>query len=52
MTLELGFEHGVAFVSAARLGRDGLAKPLEPELVIYFSERAGQDLGLRRAPRR
>jgi hypothetical protein len=48
MTLELGFAHGVAFVSAARLGRDGRAKPLEPELVVYFSEQAGQALGLRR----
>ena len=49
ITLELDFDHGVAFVSAARLGRDGRAKPLESELVIYFSEQAGQALGLRRA---
>jgi len=47
MTLELDFENGVVFVSAARLGRDGVAKPLEPELVIYFSEQAGRTLGLR-----
>jgi len=48
MTLELAFENGVAFVSAARLDRDGRAKPLEPELVIFFSEQAGQALGLRK----
>lgn len=47
LTLELAFEHGVVFVSAARLGRDGVANPLEPELVIYFSELTGQALGLR-----
>jgi hypothetical protein len=46
-TLELGFAHGTAFVSAARLDPRGKAQRLEPELVIFFSDQSGRALGLR-----
>jgi hypothetical protein len=47
VTLELAFPSGSAFISAARLAQDGLAHPLAPELVVFFSEKTGQALGLR-----
>jgi hypothetical protein len=47
ITLELAFPSGSVFVSAAQLSADGVARPLAPELVVFFSEKTGQALGLR-----
>lgn len=47
MTLELAYPSGSVFVSAAQLAK-GVARPLAPELVVFFSEKTGQALGLRR----
>jgi hypothetical protein len=48
MTLELSFPSASVFVSAAQLAK-GVALPLAPELVVFFSEKTGEALGLRRS---
>ena len=47
VTIEMVFAAGSVFVSAARLAQDGVAHPLAPELVVFFSAQTGEALGLR-----
>ncbi len=47
MTLELAYPSGSVFVSAAQLTGDRVARPLAPELTVFFSAKTGEALGLR-----